>query len=185
VVTPAAPDSRSAPAVQTLRPSPSPSRLKSGHGRSLSNPFPALFGGGRKGEKALQHGAAAKSIDAIGLVDVSSDDDDDDEDDNDGLGARAQAAGGSPLKKGRSGTVGDQGLAVTSRCMTCDSAIRRPKDSNAFRCTVCWSVNDLIPYEPTARRHPLQRHPSSATRPGPAPNCTRFPYSAFSAIPSL
>ena len=36
---------------------------------------------------------------------------------------------------------------VTGRCMTCASLMRWPREHTVFRCTICMTVNDLVPVE--------------------------------------
>jgi len=41
---------------------------------------------------------------------------------------------------------------VNGKCMVCDSSVRWPKNLKLFRCTVCYTINDLEPITPETRR---------------------------------
>ncbi|KAL8830253.1 MAG: hypothetical protein Q9191_001534 [Dirinaria sp. TL-2023a] len=100
-------------------------RRASQHGRSISHPFPSIFGSGKKklprGEdevnvidaKTLPTGSPGSYID-----------------DHPGMGRPS------------GGNIDDNDL-ISGRCATCDSQVRWPKDLDVFRCTVCLMVNDL------------------------------------------
>jgi E3 ubiquitin-protein ligase HECTD2 len=100
------------------------------HGRSISHPFPSIFGGGSKKDK--------KHSDKSG--DFESTDDE--------VGSRSgKDHSGSPKKTapGASPAVPEKDL-VLGRCMTCDSQVRWPRGLKTFRCTVCLAINDLEPF---------------------------------------
>lgn len=116
--------------VPTLQPSPSrkaptetrAARSGSGHTRSMSHPFPALF----TGKKQPAGYASAGSVFAEG----------------DGFSSPASTSGTGS---------GDKNL-MTGKCMTCDSLVRWPKELHVYRCTVCLMINDLRPLDPETRR---------------------------------
>ncbi|KAJ9221117.1 hypothetical protein DTO169C6_6503 [Paecilomyces variotii] len=106
---------------------PHPSARRS-HSRSISHPFPSLFGGGnRKNSKG-----------------VSKQDFLDSDDDDDIVTYAPDPRSNSPRKVSqRPGPAED---VHTGKCMTCDSTVKWPRDVRVFRCTVCLTVNDLEPH---------------------------------------
>ncbi|MCJ1418969.1 putative E3 ubiquitin-protein ligase [Xylographa parallela] len=104
----------------------SPTNVSPRHGRSISHPFPTLFGGGkRKNSKADIH---------TNGEDIDTGDDDVDH--------------GMPLPPTPSQTAAAQDmdqLLVTGRCATCDALVRWPRHLEVYRCTVCLMINDLKP----------------------------------------
>lgn len=106
---------------------PHPSARRS-HSRSISHPFPSLFGGGnRKNSKG-----------------VSKQDFLDSDDDDDIVTYAPDPRSNSPRKASqRPGPAED---VHTGKCMTCDSTVKWPRDVKVFRCTVCLTVNDLEPH---------------------------------------
>ena len=90
------------------------------HARSMSNPFPALFSGRKRKNKRSDSTAGSRfpyldSSDSDDAVDMAS--------------PRAAAAKDF----------------VTGSCMTCGSTVRWPKVLDVFKCTICVTVNDLVP----------------------------------------
>lgn len=136
----------------TVSHTPSPPRSRSGHARSISNPFPALFGAVKRSDRAT-----ASAGDAPGFE--SSD-----EDDHIGRRGRADRDGRlhSPTGGARA-RDGGEGPMTTGRCMTCDSSMRWPRDLTVFRCTICMTTNDLEPRE----WHVEGRQDDPAMRAGP------------------
>lgn len=134
--------------IPTLQGSPQVNRNASGtikpigtpnHTRSMSHPFPALFSGKKK--------RPGESAGAFGL---ESDDD-----------FAAQKSAGKQK-------VQDKDLK-TGKCMTCDSMVRWPKELSCFRCSVCFTINDLKPVTLEARPGDGHREPvahRSGTTPG-------------------
>ena len=113
----------SVPAASSA-PNVSPTRRPLRHGRSISHPFPALFGSAKRNEKIV--GPPRIEIDF------------DPEDDEFETG------------KERSHTYTHRGTAqsidnklVAGRCATCDSTVRWPHHLEVYRCTVCLMINDL------------------------------------------
>ncbi|KAI9792430.1 MAG: putative E3 ubiquitin-protein ligase [Peltula sp. TS41687] len=109
---------------------PSPPRSRSGHGRSISNPFPTLFGPGKKSDRATATGST------IRLVHDSESSDEEFHANGDGNGYTQTR----PRNDG-------EGNMVTGKCFTCDALMQWPRDLNAFRCTRCMTTNDLKPAE--------------------------------------
>lgn len=120
-------------ASNTSKPTRTPS-----HGRSMSHPFPALFSGKKK-----------RTADSTGPPAHESTDDDV------ALpyGVPNDVQVPAPKQK-----VPDKDL-MTGKCMTCDSMVRWPKDLKVFRCTVCLTINDLVPVVLEARRGDGHRAP--------------------------
>ncbi|KUJ18244.1 HECT-domain-containing protein [Mollisia scopiformis] len=130
-------------ASNTSRPTRTPS-----HGRSMSHPFPSLFSGKKK-----------RQGESAGAIEFESGDDDT------VPPSTARDHVQSPMAK----KVADKDL-MTGKCMTCDSMVRWPKDLKVFRCTVCLTINDLVPVILEARRGDGHRAPiplKSLVRPGP------------------
>lgn len=88
----------------------------SGHGRSMSHPFPTLFQG-KKQEHEHKAGAMFDSTDEDQHI-------------------------SSVSSNTRSNRIREKNL-MTGKCMTCNSLVRWPKELMVFRCTVCMTINDL------------------------------------------
>ena len=103
----------------------SPTSLSPRHGRSISHPFPNLFGNGkRKNSKANLH--------TTGDIEIG------DEDTN--YGNLVQR---TPSQTATAQDM-DQ-LLITGRCATCDALVRWPRHLEVYRCTMCLMINDLKP----------------------------------------
>jgi E3 ubiquitin-protein ligase HECTD2 len=113
----------------TLHPHAASQPVTRRHGRSISHPFPSIFGGGSRKEK--------KHSDKSGGGDFESTDDE----------AGKKPGRGSPQRNANAGSnpVSEKDL-VLGRCMTCDSQVRWPRGLKTFRCTVCLAINDLEPF---------------------------------------
>jgi E3 ubiquitin-protein ligase HECTD2 len=120
-------------ASNTSKPTRTPS-----HGRSMSHPFPSLFSGKKR-----------RTADSAGAAGFESTDDDTASPD------AARDNSQTPTSKQK---VPDKDL-TTGKCMTCDSMVRWPKNLKVFRCTVCLTINDLIPVILEARRGDGHRTP--------------------------
>ena len=105
-------------------------RRASQHGRSISHPFPSIFGSGKK--KLPREEDEDNVIDAKTLSTGSP-----------GSYINDYAAMG----RLSGGNIDDNDL-ISGRCATCDSQIRWPKNLDTFRCTVCLMVNDLKLHAP-------------------------------------
>jgi E3 ubiquitin-protein ligase HECTD2 len=101
------------------------------HSRSLSHPFPSIFGKKRSVKKNTF---------------------DEDESDQNG-----HSNGQSPTKNGNGQSTGSSKNPprvpskadrepVTGQCMTCDSTVRWPQGLKVYRCTTCLTINDLEPW---------------------------------------
>lgn len=101
------------------------------HGRSMSHPFPSMFHS-RKKRDGSSAALANEAAPAEGSCFTSS---------------KGPANTGQNT---RSSKATDREL-MTGKCMTCDSTVRWPKELKVFRCTVCLTINDLIPLS-TSRR---------------------------------
>ena len=97
------------------------------HSRSMSNPFPSLFSGKKK-----KH--TPNRSREFGIIPQSRD------------GYNQRQASSSPPK--RPGPSRSQEF-VTGNCMTCDSLMRWPKEQNVYRCTICSTINDMVPLSPS------------------------------------
>lgn len=120
--------------IPTLRRKPLPASPGSSaplkHSRSLSHPFPSIFGKKRSVKKNTF-----------------------DEDDSDqhqytnsqsptkNGGVSSNSSSKNPL---RAPTKADR-EPVTGQCMTCDSTVRWPQGLKVYRCTTCLTINDLEP----------------------------------------
>jgi E3 ubiquitin-protein ligase HECTD2 len=124
----------------------SPPKKLSGHGRSMSHPFPSLFSGKKK-----RNGGSGEN------TNMSFDP----TDENPNVPTIMPT--GLPIgASSKSAKVSDKDL-TTGKCMTCDSTVRWPKDLKVFRCTVCLTVNDLKLSKTETRR---EEDRSSTVRPG-------------------
>jgi E3 ubiquitin-protein ligase HECTD2 len=139
---------------QNGRPGPSSSsstkpNSAASHGRSMSHPFPSMFYGKRKGS-----GAASGEVggDAIEDDDTSPD----------------KNMGGTKYPK-----VPDKDL-TTGKCMTCNSSVKWPKNLQVFKCTVCLTVNDLVPFTPIFKADAGQKV-IGGEKPVAGPNSSRSP----------
>ncbi|MCJ1433157.1 putative E3 ubiquitin-protein ligase [Xylographa pallens] len=130
----------------------SPTSVSPRHGRSISHPFPILFGGGkRKNSKADIHTNGG---------DIDTGDEDLDY--------------GKPMPPTPSQTAAAQDmdqLLVTGRCATCDALVRWPRHLEVYRCTVCLMINDLKP----AVRDAAEASSSNATPIADTIRRTRIP----------
>jgi len=100
-------------------------RRPSQHGRSISHPFPSIFGSGKK--RNAKEEEEENVIDAKTLL-VGS--------------PGTQVAGQAGFS--RLDSVHTEEVEMTSgKCATCDCQVRWPRHLDVFRCTVCLMVNDL------------------------------------------
>ncbi len=110
---------------------PSASTLPRGrpHARSLSHPFPSLFGGGKK--KNAENWDVGLRQDSDGDYTL-------------GFQLDGHAPHTVPAQDGGARHP-DEGDLETGNCMTCDSRVRWPRSLKVFRCGACLMVNDLEP----------------------------------------
>ena len=101
------------------------------HGRSLSHPFPSLFGkqSDKKGTPRTKNKVDSSDDDLSDAKEVSQD----------------------RLAPIRSHSTPTHTESMTGKCMTCGSTVRWPRDLVVFRCTTCLTINDL---EPCQRNDP-------------------------------
>lgn len=115
--------------------STSPVQRPSGHGRSISHPFPSLFGGGKKAEmKAVVMAEGGRNATGIDL-------DPSDKEVSKTVHGPGRSILGTPSKR-RIAQQSDTDL-VTGRCATCDSMVRWPGHLDVYRCSTCLMINDL------------------------------------------
>lgn len=137
------------------------------HGRSLSHPFPSLFTGRRKKQKSQAPGDVS---------DLSTDE-----------CGNASGQPRTPQHSTRSRNCGKRDF-VTGNCMVCGSLVRWPQGLTVFKCTVCLTINDLLPDQEVVRgrgdggsQKPLPKIPIPGRSPvhrrmSPIPTC-QFRYS--------
>ena len=107
-------------------------RQGSGHNRSISHPFPSIFGTGKRVDRAFLHPGGADALEST--------------DDEAILDGEDDLLSLSPSGKDKGKPRKDLDKDLTAgRCMTCDSLVRWPKDLKVFRCTICLTINDLKP----------------------------------------
>ena len=100
------------------------SRRASHHGRSVSHPFPSIFGSGRKWN--ARQDEDRNVVDAKTLHVGSP-------------GAQLpDQAGSSQLNSAQN----EEAELISGRCATCDAHVRWPRHLDVFRCTVCLMIND-------------------------------------------
>lgn len=101
------------------------------HGRSMSHPFPPMFH-----SRKNRDGSSAAMANEVAPAEGSS--------------FTSSKGPANTAQNTRSSKAIDREL-MTGKCMTCDSTVRWPKELKVFRCTVCLTINDLIPLS-TSRR---------------------------------
>lgn len=121
------PERQNAPTMATMNGS-APTSSRRGHHRSISHPFP-FPGLGKRRDKAKANMWESDS-------------------DSDEITFPTDTVDGSPRKDSRVG--GD--LAET-KCQTCNSTVRWPRNLKTFRCSACLMVTDLDP-EPLNESNP-------------------------------
>lgn len=125
--------------------------VRSRHGRSMSNPFPSLFNTKKKRRDSAGRGFEPE-CDPSPLV------------------------GHSPRRHTRGGMAGSKDFA-TGHCMTCASLVKWPKELKVFKCTICSTINHLVPVEseshrgdrPSSRRRDASRDPGASGCQGTMP----------------
>ena len=124
------------PTTTTTTPSGS-RRLGSSHGRSISNPFPAIF---RHSKKLDKNVLASKN-----MAGFDSTDEDDDEDEE--ISSGRTGSDGGPRRQRRPPQEAIDQIMSSGQCMTCGSRMRWAPDVLSACCTVCQAVNDLVSRE--------------------------------------
>ncbi|KAL7937462.1 HECT domain-containing protein [Trichoderma chlorosporum] len=117
------------------------------HSRSMSNPFPSLFSSRRR-----QGSTSNPSVEANG----------------------GPAPSNRQVKTHRRGSPSRSKDFATGNCMTCASLVKWPNDLKVFKCTICMTINDLVPTsvdnQGSQQRHDTSPGPSSSRQqPGIAP----------------
>ncbi|QYT01455.1 HECT-domain-containing protein [Trichoderma simmonsii] len=120
------------------------------HSRSMSNPFPSLFNGRRR-----QGSASKPSVDVDRAV-------------------GGPAPSNRPVQTHKRGNPSMSKDFATGNCMTCASLVKWPKELKVFKCTICMTINDLVPISVDSQGSKQQRHdtspgPSSSKQPPPSP----------------
>jgi E3 ubiquitin-protein ligase HECTD2 len=97
------------------------------HVRPLSNPFPSLFRGNKRKERKCDSAAEALSHAGFPCDDFYL-----------------------PWSPEAAGVQGDQDPDnmkefASGNCMTCGSTMRWPKELDVFKCSICVTINDLVP----------------------------------------
>lgn len=115
--------------------SASPVQRPSGHGRSISHPFPSLFGNGKKAER--KPAMVVEGSSGVIGIDLNSSDEEA-PGITDGPGKNNIRTPGQR----RAAQLSDTDL-VTGRCATCDSMVRWPCHLDVYRCSTCLMINDL------------------------------------------
>ncbi|KAF1813847.1 HECT-domain-containing protein [Eremomyces bilateralis CBS 781.70] len=118
------------------------------HARSLSHPFPNIFGRRKSAANVEADGAVDSTDDEFVHQDVDS------------------SPNGSPLKRIPTTKRAEDKDIEIGRCMTCDSKVKWPKGLKVFRCMSCLMVNDLEPMSQQRRgerqvRSEGQEHPGT------------------------
>ncbi|ORY64454.1 uncharacterized protein BCR38DRAFT_343583 [Pseudomassariella vexata] len=107
---------------------PKPKSRPARHSRSMSHPITSLFSKKKK---------------------PASDGVDDDSTDDDTTHARGQL--GLRTSMAPPGPRRRSADSVKGNCMTCGSQVSWPKEVDAFRCSICVTINDLKPFNPPRR----------------------------------
>ena len=123
-------------------------RRASRHGRSISHPFPSIFGSAKKQN--------AREDDEEIVVDAKTLH----------TGSPASHVVDQPgFSRLTTAHLEDVEL-ISGRCATCDSQVRWPKHLDVFRCTVCLMINDHNAHFPRlAADVGLRDEPSGRSRP--------------------
>ena len=103
------------------------------HARSMSNPFPSLFSTRKRRQDSTSRPAPDLNVDG------------------DDAGVMAGANTGKQPRPGASAASSKD--FATGNCMTCASLVKWPKDLKVFKCTICSTINDLVPVQGDVRRN--------------------------------
>ncbi|ODA81657.1 hypothetical protein RJ55_00159 [Drechmeria coniospora] len=98
------------------------------HTRPMSNPFPSFFSSKKKKQDSNGRDPPDVSVYDVGTM-----------------------AGASSKKPTQRRPPGSKDFAM-GNCMTCSSLVRWPKELKVFKCTICASINDLVPADNIIRR---------------------------------
>ncbi|KAI1639338.1 hypothetical protein F4809DRAFT_137674 [Biscogniauxia mediterranea] len=111
------------------------------HNRSMSHPFPSLFSSKKKKNNA----GAENPPDDEAIPDDRA------------YNTKTHTNQTQPTNPRRP-PLGPADFA-TGNCMTCASLVRWPKELQVFRCTICLTINDIKPYNPSAARPTIRPVP--------------------------
>ncbi|PNY28497.1 E3 ubiquitin-protein ligase [Tolypocladium capitatum] len=103
---------------------PKQSGFRPTHARSMSNPFPSLFSGRKSGQDSAGRGPPEPDLDR-----------------------HEGAMAGPSVRKHRRGAPAGSKDFATGNCMTCASLVKWPKELRVFKCTICTTINDLVPVD--------------------------------------
>ncbi|KAL7944393.1 HECT domain-containing protein [Trichoderma barbatum] len=119
------------------------------HSRSMSNPFPSLFSSRKR-----QGSASKPSVDADKAT-------------------GGPAPNNRQVKTHRRGSPSRSKDFATGNCMTCASLVKWPRELKVFKCTICMTINDLVPIsvdsQGSKQRHDTSPGPSSSKQPELSP----------------
>ena len=114
------------------------------HGRSISHPFPSLFGNGKRTDRKVDLDQLEAELDALN--------------DDTGIVPGNEITRSSSEKEKSQPHEND---LVVGKCATCDSLVRWPRHLDVYRCSVCLMINDLkqAVRQPASARldHPLKK----------------------------
>ena len=96
------------------------------HGRSISHPFPSLFGNGKRTDRKVDLDQLEAELDGLN--------------DNTGIVAGNEITRTSSEREKSQPSEND---LVVGKCATCDSLVRWPRHLDVYRCSVCLMINDL------------------------------------------
>ncbi|KAL7902557.1 hypothetical protein HDV63DRAFT_22233 [Trichoderma sp. SZMC 28014] len=120
----------------------------SNHSRSMSNPFPSLFGSRKR------QGSTSKPSVDVGKASTGS-------------------ASNKQANTHRRGSPARSRDFATGNCMTCASLVKWPRDLKVFKCTICMTINDLVPLsvdsQNSRQRHDRSPGPSTSRQPPVSP----------------
>ncbi|KAK3943523.1 putative E3 ubiquitin-protein ligase [Diplogelasinospora grovesii] len=107
------------------------------HTRSVSHPFPSLFSSKKKKPEPP----------------TTKDSDSEPTDD-----AAPMSKPSRPQIRGhRNGSSTGSKDYNTGNCITCGSLVRWPRELHVFKCTICLTINDILPHDMTSRREGTQK----------------------------
>ncbi|PHH82907.1 hypothetical protein CDD82_4341 [Ophiocordyceps australis] len=103
---------------------PSSAHISPRHSRSMSNPFPSFFTGKKRRPDATPRGPPLAETDS----------------------QHGSMAAHSPRKQRRGVSAANKDHDFTTgNCMACASLVKWPHELTVFKCTICCTINDLVP----------------------------------------
>ena len=108
------------------------------HTRSLSHPFPSIFSSRKKKQNKTTSGYSGSESDDDGVPLTRS---------------------GRKLQQNMPKTIATTSHKdfATGTCMTCGSLVRWPRELAIFKCTICLTINDLVPQHTEVRTDDTNR----------------------------